>query len=384
MKPVLVSTVPVCGVGHCQKQDDPLENAMPPSQRGPIDCDIHPAVPDAATLLPFLPGHWADAAVQRGFTDLEPATYPVNAPFTTRADWRPPKGKGASNLALLQKHALDHWGTSIAICNCLYGVHLIFSSDMAVAYARAVNSWMVQEWLNKDARLRASIVIPLQDPARAVEEIELQAGDRRFVQVLMPVSAEMPLGKPHYWPIYQAAERLGLPVGLHAGSMYRQPVTALGWGSYHAEDYVAQAQGFQSALASLLSEGVFGKFPDLKFVFIESGFTWLPACLWRLEKYWRALRLEIPWVDRSPIEITRRSVRLTLQPVDAPPTAAQFTRFLDHMGSDELLLFSTDYPHWQFDGDAVLPEGMPADLAKKIQFDNPMATYGRLAETVPA
>jgi hypothetical protein len=53
------------------------------------------------------------------------------------------------------------------------------------------------------------------------------------------------------------------------------------------------------------------------------------------------------------------------------------------MGSDELLLFSTDYPHWQFDGDAVLPEGLSPELTRKIMFDNPRDTYPRLTETVP-
>ncbi len=48
------------------------------------------------------------------------------------------------------------------------------------------------------------------------------------------------------------------------------------------------------------------------------------------------------------------------------------------MESDELLLFSTDYPHWQFDDDEVLPHGLPADLVRKIMIDNPRATYPRL------
>jgi uncharacterized protein len=43
-----------------------------------------------------------------------------------------------------------------------------------------------------------------------------------------------------------------------------------------------------------------------------------------------------------------------------------------------LLLFSTDYPHWQFDGDEVLPQGLSPELVRKIMIDNPFATYGRL------
>jgi uncharacterized protein len=242
-----------------------------------------------------------------------------------------------------------------------------------------VNDWIAAEWLDREPRLRASIVVPMQNPELAVEEIERVAPDRRFVQILMLVMHDHPLGKRHYWPIYAAAERLGLPVGIHAGSAYRHPVTPLGWPTYYTEDYAAQAQAFQAAVSSLICEGVFTKFPNLKVVLLESGFTWLPAHLWRLTKFWRGLRIEVPWLDRAPTEIARSNIRLTTQPCDAPPTPEQFQRLMEHMGSDEMLLFSTDYPHWQFDGDGVLPEGLSRELVRKITIDNPRATYPRLA-----
>ena len=82
------------------------------------------------------------------------------------------------------------------------------------------------------------------------------------MQILLLVMHDHPLGKRHYWPIYAAAEKLGLPVGIHAGSAYRHPVTPLGWPTYYTEDYAAQAQAFQAALSSLICEGVFTKFPS--------------------------------------------------------------------------------------------------------------------------
>jgi predicted TIM-barrel fold metal-dependent hydrolase len=125
---------------------------------------------------------------------------------------------------------------------------------------------------------------------------------------------------------------------------------------------------------------VFHKFPALRVVLIESGFTWLPSWLWRTGKTWRGVRAEVPWVDRSPADIVRESVRFTLQPVDAP-SGDMLVRTLEHVGSDRLLLFSTDYPHWQFEGDDVLPEGLPAETMRKILVDNPLATYPRLGAT---
>ena len=348
---------------------------------GPIDCDLHPAVSSQAALQPYLPGHWAETVEVRGIAALDTATYPDRAPLTSRVDWRPEKGHAAANVAVVRRQALDPWGLRFGIANCLYGVHALFSADMAAAFATAVNDWLVEEWLNPEPRLRASIVVPIQSPELAVTEIERRAADRRFVQVLLPVFADMPLGNRFYWPILEAAARHGLPVGIHAGSAYRHPVTSSGWPSYYLEDYVAQAQGFQSQLASLICEGVFEKFPTLKVVLLESGFTWLPACLWRLTKSWQGVRMEIPWVDRPPIEIAREHIRFTLQPVDAP-SAAEVERILEHIGSEDMLLFSTDYPHWQFDGDASVPDGLAPAIVRRMQIDNPLLTYPRLTETL--
>lgn len=344
----------------------------------PIDCDVHPSVPGLKSLLPYMEPYWADTLVQRGMHELDTISYPDNSPLTARADWRPENGKPAATLEQVQSQLLDPFSIETAILNCLYGVQLPFSEDMGAAYARAVNDWIAKEWLDRDPRLRASILIPVQSAELAVAEIERLAGDTRFVQVMTLVAGETMLGRRHHWPIYEAAERHGLPIAIHAGSSYRNPPTPVGWSSYYIEDYVAQATTFQSQLASLLAEGVFRKFPDLKFVMLESGFTWLPAFLWRFKKYWRGLTMEIPWVDRSPVEIVQNQVRFSLTPFDGPEDTTDILKIFEHLGSDELVLFSTDYPHWQFDGDDPLPPGLPDDLVRKILVDNPRQTYARL------
>ena len=154
-----------------------------------------------------------------------------------------------------------------------------------------------------------------------------------------------------------------------------------GWPSYFIEDYAAQAAGFHTQLGSLICEGVFVKYPKLKVVLIESGISWLPPYLWRLAKSWRGVRQEVPWLDRSPEEFVRDHVRLTLHPFDAPPDAAHIGRIMDQLQSDQMLLFATDFPHWQFDGDDLLPAGIPAPLRGKILIDNALATYPRLGRS---
>jgi predicted TIM-barrel fold metal-dependent hydrolase len=343
-----------------------------------IDCDVHANVPSMQALLPYLDEQWRDSVIDRGLNSLESISYPPNAPLTARADWRGKAGEPPNTLDKLRIHALDRWNIDIAICNCLYGVQLLFSEDMAAAFAKALNDWVAREWLDRDKRLRASMIVPMQNTEYAVAEIERCAPDKRFVQVLVLAMGEAPLGRREYWPVYEAAQRHGLPIGIHAGSSYRHAVTSLGWPSWYVEDYCANAQGFQAQVASLVCEGVFVKYPKLKVVLIESGVTWLPAFLWRLSKFWRGVRAEVPWVDRSPSEIVRNHVRLTIQPFDGPDDPKAVAQLIDHLQSDDMLLFSSDFPHWQFDGDDIMPAGIPEKLHGKILRDNALATYERL------
>ncbi len=350
---------------------------------GAIDCDIHPAVPTTRALVPYLDDYWREHILRRGLEreNLEASSFPANAPINGRPDWHLSSGPPSSSLPALQAHILDRLRPRFAICNVMHGAQVMLSEDLSDALCRAINNWMKAEWLDRDPRLRASIVVPVHSAELAAAEIHRMAADPRFVQVLLLSMAEVPLGRRQNWPIYQAATEHNLPVGIHAGSSFRHPPSALGWPSYYLEDYVSHAQGFAASMNSLVSEGVFNKFPNLKVVLMESGVTWLPAALWRLDKTWRGVRAEVPWLEQMPTEIVREHFRFTLQPFDAPPTEAQVQTIMDQLGSDRMLLFSTDYPHWHFDGDDALPSGLSSGLRQKICIDNPLDTYPRLRPT---
>jgi predicted TIM-barrel fold metal-dependent hydrolase len=349
---------------------------------GAIDCDIHPGVPDIKALLPYMNEFWQESFVARGIDGFDMMSYPLNAPITCRPDWRVPGQRPGASLDAMRSQALDAFGIGAAICNPLTGGQVAVSESMGAAICSATNDWIRQHWLDREPRLRASIVVPAQAPLLAAEEIDRCAADRRFVQVLLPVACEMMLGRSYYWPIYEAAARHQLPIGIHAGSQYRYAPTSTGWPSHYLHDYVANAQTFEDQLLSLISNGVFNRYPDLTFVLLESGVTWLPGFIWRAVKTWRGVRAEVPWVNRSPADIVRDNVRLTIQPFDAPDRAA-VERIVEQIDADHMLLFASDYPHWQFEGDAITPPGLSEALRQRIRVDNPLATYPRLKEAVP-
>jgi predicted TIM-barrel fold metal-dependent hydrolase len=353
---------------------------------GAIDCDVHPAPPSMRALLPYLDAFWRDQIANRHIDRLPFAltSYPPGSPFAARPDWRPASGPPASDLDRIRRELLDPFALRYAVCNVLHGAIALFNEDMCAALCSAVNDWTAHELLDRESRLRAAILVPPQNPDLAVKEIERLAPDRRFVQVLLLAMGETPLGRRLNWPIYATAEKHELAVAIHAGSSYRVAPTYAGWPSYRVEDYVAQSTAFETQLLSLVAEGVFQRFPRLKVVMSEAGFTWLPNWFWRTGKTWRGVRPEVPWVDRAPAEIVEGHVRFTLQPVDAPAAdPAVLRRTLEHIGSDRLLLFSTDYPHWHFEGEDALPEGLCEDTMRKMLVDNPLETYPRLRDPAP-
>ena len=143
-----------------------------------IDCDIHPAMPTTKLLLPYLSDYWHGQVVTRGIDGLNLASYPPRLPLTARNDWRHGDAVPGSRLETVRADALDGLGSSFAILNCLHGAQASFSEDLAAALCTAINDWIAAEWLAKEPRFRASILVPMQSPELAVEEIERRAGDK--------------------------------------------------------------------------------------------------------------------------------------------------------------------------------------------------------------
>lgn len=288
----------------------------------------------------------------------------------------------SSGLSMLRTQALDVMPSEIGILNCAYRVSAVHNSDLAAALATAVNQWQIAEWLNREPRLRASIVVPSQQPELAAREIDCFGDHPSFIQVIMPVRSEAPYGNRRYDPIYSAAVRHDLVIGIHYGGSTGLPSTPAGWALTFWEEYAGMAQVFQSQVLSLIVEGVFDRFPALRVVLIEGGWTWLPSLLWRMDKEWSGLRHNTPWVSRPPSEYVREHLRLTTQPMDQPPSGRQLQQLMNQLESEEMLLFSTNYPHNRY---SSLIQALPTDIDKnllaKILSENARGFY-RLAKTI--
>ncbi len=360
----------------------PLVETADASRTSVIDCDIHPARRSAAELAPFLEKRWQEHAAtfgtgrRLGYQDG--VAFPKGQPYAARRDAFPPEGgQPGSSLSFMQAQHLDPNGVAFGILNPLGATGQgMRNLDMAAAFARATNDWQVAAWTSQDARLRASVVVSYEDPPAAVAEIERRAGDPAFAQVLFLSRTAEPLGQRKYWPIYEAAARAGLPVGIHAFGYGGWPITQGGWPSYYIEEMTGHAQSAQSQLVSMLLEGVFERVPGLRVVLIEAGFAWAPPLLWRLDKHWQRMRAETPHLTRPPSEYARESVWWTTQPMEEAERQRHLLDTIGWLGWDRLL-FATDYPHWDFDSPAsVLPTGGTETQRRGLFRDNAAAVYG--------
>jgi uncharacterized protein len=349
-----------------------------------IDCDVHPVLGSTRQLLPYVDEYWAETLDLSGHPQYVPNHHPPGAPITERPDaTRDDDGLVAHAVGPLCHDVLDRGGADLAILHCLYGVQHVFNPMLERTLARALNCWIAEYWLDVEPRLRAAIVLPMRAPQAAVEEIERWTDDPRFVSVLVPAQSELLYGREAHWPVWDAAARARLSVTIHLGGLTDHAPTVVGWPSSYLEWYVGQQASLEAQLASMICAGVFQRCPDLRVVLAECGTRWVPSFLWRFTKLWKALRRELPWLDRSPIEIAREHVRLTTAPDDGLHKPGQLDELVERIGSDRMLLYASDYPHWH----ATDPEAVDAGtsdraLRERIHHLNPVEAFPRIAQAV--
>jgi predicted TIM-barrel fold metal-dependent hydrolase len=338
-----------------------------------VDCDIHPGQANAGELEAYLPARWRAhlreyGPLLRGGLSGVPTTHFRMMPNASRADAKPPTGGApGSDLDFMRAQHLDPNGIEYGILIPLrIGPGSQRNLEFGAALAAATNDWQAEKWLDRESRLRGSILVTQDEPAVAIAEIEKRAKDKRFVQIVVPPKTVEPLGRSRYWPLLEAAEAFDLPIALHVGGINGHPITGAGWPSFYIEDHHTNAQIMQGLVSSLVLEGCFERFPRLKIVLVEGGFAWAPALAWRLDKHWERMLSEVPHLTRPPSDYMRTNIWYTTQPVDEPREARHMRDIIRWIGADRLL-FSTDYPHWDFDDPRfVFKEPLPPEQKEMI------------------
>ena len=111
-------------------------------------------------------------------------TYPRFSPNTSRRDsWPPDGGLPGSDVDFMREQLLDAYNIAYGVLEPLLGGNTSRNLDEAAALCSAMNDWQAHDFVDPEPRLRASILVPQDDPEAAVKEIEKRAGDWRFAQI---------------------------------------------------------------------------------------------------------------------------------------------------------------------------------------------------------
>jgi predicted TIM-barrel fold metal-dependent hydrolase len=335
-----------------------------------IDCDVHCAPASLATLTPYLSEYWREYTQTAGIRLVGMSNaYPPRAPTTGDAV---PADYDSLSRQLLHEPQPRH-----LVLNCLTICEAHRNPYYQAALASALNDWMREEMLARDGRLRASMVVSTVDTDDAVAEIERVGGDPGFVQVLLPVRADVPYGNKRYHRLFAAAAERDLALGLHAWGRAGHSPTTTGYTLSYLEDYVSNQTIAQTHVVSLVSEGVFERIPGLRVSLMECGFAWLPALLWRFDKDWKGVWREVPWVKERPSEYVRRHFRATTAPTHLPAEQPDSIRELVEMVGTEMLMHASDHPHNHGTSAAAL-YALLSDSAREDVWDANAAAFYRL------
>jgi predicted TIM-barrel fold metal-dependent hydrolase len=343
-----------------------------------IDVDVHNDLKSPQELVPFLPEPWKSRVAASG---IGMAGHGYNSPIgVVRKDCIPPSGgPSASDPDFLVKDLVEGFNMAhVILTGNMTNISTMHDPDYAAAIASAYNDHIVADWLPKHTSFRGSITVAPQDPLLAANEIDRLADHPEMVQVIMGSAQRAPLGQRQFHPIYEAAERHGLPVAIHPGGEGgggTPPPTPAGYPTRYLEWHTCLPQNYMAHLTSLVCEGVFEKFPNLKFVMLEGGVAWLPHLMWRLDKNYKGLRSSVPWLKRMPSEYIRDHVMFSTQPIEEPNDPKDLISIFDMIDAENILMFSSDYPHWDNDMPTEILKRLSPEARQKIFHDNAKALY---------
>lgn len=347
-----------------------------------VDCDIHPIQSSAADLKPFLASRWFEHLavygphIRQGLA--ERIMWPRMMANGQRADAYPDNGgPPGSDYELMRRQHLDPNGVEFGMLIALSkGGMEERNQDFACALMSAVNDWQKECWVKKDARLRAGIVVVADDAPSAVKEIERCASDGAYSQIIMAPRSMEPLGRRRYWPIFEAAQAAGMPVCLHPAAVPGgAPSTGAGWPTYYMQEHFTFSTASESQATSLVMEGVFEHFPGLKIAMVEAGFSWAPTLSWRMDRIFEHMRGEVPHLKRKPSEYMREHFWFATQPIEEPENPEDLLQIFEWIGWDRIM-FSSDYPHWDFDDPRFsIRVKLTDEQRRKLFRDNAKALY---------
>jgi len=239
--------------------------------------------------------------------------------------------------------------------------------ELEWAVTRSYNRWLVDIWKRAPERLRWVAVLPLLSMDKAIEEARFAKESGACGIFMRGLEGDKRLSDPHFFPIYEEAGRLDLPVCVHSAT-----------GSFAVHDFFLNECGFSKfklavvgSFHALIFHGIPEKFPQTKFAFIEVSSQWVP---YAIHDFARRFERAGKKVDKKDV-LRKNRIYVACQTDDDLPYV------LKYAGEDHLVI-GTDYGHNDTSSEILalrkLKEdgAVPPHIVNKILDDNARALYG--------
>jgi predicted TIM-barrel fold metal-dependent hydrolase len=219
--------------------------------------------------------------------------------------------------------------------------------EMEVDLCWAYNRWVTEKVLPESGgRMYSMLCLPFSDPAACVRQVETFGGRPGVTGFMVTTVRHLQVNDNSYMRLYSSMQERGLSLAFHSGPNWNEPVFracnrflsvhALGFTFYnilHLTNWVINGMG--------------ERFPKLPVIWIESGLAWVPFLMQRLDHEYMMSPSEAPLLKKKPSDYMR-DMYYSSQPMEIQDRQALECTFR-MINAETQLLYSSDYPHWDFD-----------------------------------
>ena len=219
--------------------------------------------------------------------------------------------------------------------------------EMEVELCWAYNRWLTENVLTQcDNRMYSMLSLPFSDPDACLRQVEKFGGCHGVTGFMVTTVRTLQVNDNAYMKVYRAMEERGLALAFHSGPNWGEPVFracnrflsvhALGFSFYnilHCTNWVINGLG--------------ERFPKLPVLWVEGGLAWIPFLMQRLDHEYMLRSSECPTLKKKPSDYMR-DMYYSSQPMEVQDMGALETTFR-MINAETQLLYSSDYPHWDFD-----------------------------------
>jgi predicted TIM-barrel fold metal-dependent hydrolase len=250
---------------------------------------------------------------------------------------------------VLTRRAMDSLGIDYMV---VFPTPMLFlglhpQPEMEVWLSRAYIRWTIDKLLSADDRIKTLIYLPFNTPEECIRTIKDFGDSKGVIGFCVPSVRHKAVHHNDYMRVYAMLEELGKPIAFHAGYHWQDQslVQVNRFLGMHALGFVWSNM---IHMTNWILNGIPERFPKLKSIWVESGLAWVPFLMQRLDDQYLMRPSEAPQLKRLPSEYMREHCWYTTQPMEQTNKKALATT-LEMINAETQLLFSSDWPHFDFD-----------------------------------